>query len=74
MRALLRLFLMYHQIIQDLVISEHADKITRSVQVRAPVVWFSFTLLDAPGLVYFFFTGRAVFQVPPPSYYHRMEL
>jgi hypothetical protein len=36
-----------------LVISEHADKILGPFKFHAPVVWFSFTLLDAPGLVYF---------------------
>ena len=35
-------------------------------------MWFSFTVLDTPDLVYIFFPGRAVFQVPPPSYHHHM--
>ena len=37
-------------------------KILGPFKVRAPVVWFSFTLLDAPGLVYFFSPGACRVQ------------
>jgi hypothetical protein len=48
-----------------LAISEHADK------VFGPFMRFSFTLLDAPGLVFYFFPG--VCRVPDATSVSPME-
>jgi len=73
MRALLRLFLMYHQIIhwQHLVISEHADKIFgRSSSCAGRVVFLPY-LMPRRRL---FFHGACRVPGATPSYYHRKEL